>query len=106
MARTIQTARKGTEQKAPKKPRTSTIQATINSSAAGFKKQKKARTSTIQATLDSSAAGFKKQRKPTKTRTMVETIKDAQPKVAAKPKRAPKAKKAGKKTKKVAKAKK
>lgn len=69
---------------------------------------KKSRTSTIQQTIDSSAAGFKKQKKPTKTRTMVETIKDAQPKqvVKAKPKRAPKAKKAANKTKQVRKAKK
>ncbi|CAM6002386.1 unnamed protein product [Sphagnum balticum] len=58
---------------------------------------KKPRTSTIDATLASAASGFKQKKKPTKTRTIVETIKEASAKtknVAKLPKKGKAARKA------------
>lgn len=80
--------------------RTSTIQATIKDAKSMTRKPRKARTSTINETIATSAQGFKPKKKPTKTRTMVQTIKEGnKPKPAKKPKNTKK----GGKTKKVAK---
>ena len=72
--------------------RTSTIQATIKDAQKLVKKQKKPRTSTIDETVATASQGFKAKKKATKTKTMVQTLKDAAPKA-----------KVAKKTKKVAK---
>lgn len=66
-----------------------TMVATIKDAKKILGKGKKARTSTIDQTISSAAAGFKAKKKATKTRTMAETLKSASA--------APKAKKVAKK---------
>lgn len=83
--------------------RTSTMQATIKDAKRMTRKPKKARTSTINETIATADQGFKPKKRATKTRTMVQTIKDAQkPKPAAKPRKAKKATKTKKVNKKAA----
>ena len=80
--------------------RTSTMVATLKDAKRIVRKPKKPRTSTIDETIATASQGFKQKKKATKTRTMVQTIKDAEaPKAQKKPRKAKKPVK----TKKVAK---
>lgn len=79
--------------------RTTTIQATLKDATDQklVQKPKKARTSTIAETVATSGQGFKKKAKPTKTRTMAETLKDAQTPTPVKSKTPKKTKRVSKK---------
>jgi tRNA C32,U32 (ribose-2'-O)-methylase TrmJ len=78
--------------------RTSTIQATIKDAQKIVKKPKKPRTSTIDETVATANQGIKPLKKATKTKTMAQTLKDAQASNATPVKQKP-----AKKSKKVAK---
>ncbi len=57
--------------------RTRTMAETLKVAKKILNKNKKPRTSTIDATIASASAGFKAKKKPTKTRTMAETLQAA-----------------------------